>query len=108
MEIVPGVHAISAPGHTPGHMALAIVSEGEQLLDLVDVVGHPIHLEQPQWSMLVDDQPEVAERTRRALLERAAAEQSPILAYHFDFPGVGYVQKQQDEWKWQPIVAAPQ
>jgi len=106
VEIVPGVQAISAPGHTPGHMALAILSEGEQLLDLVDAVGHPIHLEQPQWSMLVDHQPDVAESTRRALLERAAAEQARILAYHFDFPGLGYVQGQQNEWKWQPIMAA--
>ncbi len=29
-EIVPGIQAIAAPGHTPGHMALAISSEGEQ------------------------------------------------------------------------------
>jgi glyoxylase-like metal-dependent hydrolase (beta-lactamase superfamily II) len=104
MEIVPGVHAVHAPGHTPGHMALTIVSEGEQLLDLVDVVGHPIHLEQPGWNMRTDYQPEVAERTRRMLLSRAADQHERILAYHFDFPGLGYVQQQQDEWKWQPIV----
>jgi len=28
-EIVPGIHAIAAPGHTPGHMALAINSGGD-------------------------------------------------------------------------------
>lgn len=108
MEIVPGIHAISAPGHTPGHMALAIVSQGEQLLDLVDVVGHPIHLEQPQWNMRTDYQPELAERTRRLLLDRAAREQTRILAYHFDFPGLGYVQEQRNAWKWTPIVATIQ
>jgi glyoxylase-like metal-dependent hydrolase (beta-lactamase superfamily II) len=108
MEIVPGIHAISAPGHTPGHMALAIVSQGEQLLDLVDVVGHPIHLEQLQWTMRTDYQPELAARTRRLLLDRAAREQTRILAYHFDFPDLGYVQQQQNEWKWQPIVATIQ
>jgi glyoxylase-like metal-dependent hydrolase (beta-lactamase superfamily II) len=105
IEIVPGIHAIHAPGHTPGHMALAIVSGGEQLLDLVDAVGHPIHLEHPHWNMRVDYQPELAERTRRMLLGRAASEHAPSLAYHFDFPGLGYVQQQQDAWKWQPIVA---
>jgi glyoxylase-like metal-dependent hydrolase (beta-lactamase superfamily II) len=104
MELVPGVHAVHAPGHTPGHMALAIVSEGEQLLDLVDVVGHPIHLEHPQWNMRTDYQPEVAERTRRMLLSRAVDQKARILAYHFDFPELGYVQQQQDEWKWRPIV----
>jgi glyoxylase-like metal-dependent hydrolase (beta-lactamase superfamily II) len=105
MEIVPGIHALHAPGHTPGHMALSIVSGGEQVIDLVDAVGHPIHLEHPEWNMRVDYQPEVAERTRRMLLSRAAAEHASILAYHFDFPGLGYVQPQQDTWKWQPIVA---
>ena len=104
MELVPGIHAIHAPGHTPGHMALAIVSEGEQLLDLVDVVGHPIHLEHPEWNMRTDYQPEVAEHTRRMLLSRAVDQQARILAYHFDFPGLGNVQQQQDEWKWRPIV----
>lgn len=104
-EIVPGIHAVHAPGHTVGHMALSIVSEGEQLLDLVDVVGHPIHLEHPEWSMWIDAEPDVAERTRRMLLRRATDQQARILAYHFDFPGLGYVQQQQNEWKWQPVVS---
>lgn len=105
-EIVPGIHAIHAPGHTPGHMALSITSGGKQLLHLVDTVGHPIHLEHPEWNMYVDYQPEIAERTRRMLLRRAAEQQARILAYHFDFPGLGYVQQQQDAWKWQSSVVA--
>jgi glyoxylase-like metal-dependent hydrolase (beta-lactamase superfamily II) len=104
LEIVPGIHAIHAPGHTPGHMALSITSEGEQLLHLVDVIGHPIHLEHPEWSMWSDNAPDMAERTRRMLLRRAADQHAPILAYHFDFPGLGYVQQQQKEWRWQPTV----
>ena len=102
IEIVPGIHAIAAPGHTPGHMALAIVSEGEQLLNLVDVVGHPIHLEQPHWNMHTDHQPELAEHTRRLLLSRAAEQRACILAYHFNFPGIGYVQQRRQAWKWLP------
>ena len=58
--------------------------------------------------MRTDYQPELAERTRRMLLDRAAREQARILAYHFDFPGLGYVQQQRDAWKWQPIVATTQ
>lgn len=106
IEIVPGVCAISAPGHTPGHMALSIASQGEQLLHLVDVIGHPIHLERPQWNMRIDYQPETAQHTRRSLLQRAASEQARILAYHFDFPGLGYVQQQPNGWKWQAVLPA--
>lgn len=104
IEIVPGIQAIFAPGHTPGHMAVSIISQGKQLLDLVDAVGHPIHLQHPEWNMRIDYQPELAENTRRKLLARASTEQTRILAYHFDFPGLGYVQQQQDVWKWQALA----
>src|SRR5580704_8235732 len=33
-EIVPGIQAIPAPGHTPGHIALLISSSGGQLLHM--------------------------------------------------------------------------
>jgi glyoxylase-like metal-dependent hydrolase (beta-lactamase superfamily II) len=46
-EIVPGILAIPAPSHTPGHMALEISSEGEQLLCISDAALHPIHMEHP-------------------------------------------------------------
>ncbi|HEY7710554.1 MAG TPA: MBL fold metallo-hydrolase, partial [Candidatus Entotheonella sp.] len=31
-EIAPGIQVVAAPGHTPGHIALRITSNGEQLL----------------------------------------------------------------------------
>jgi glyoxylase-like metal-dependent hydrolase (beta-lactamase superfamily II) len=106
MEIAPGVHVIPAPGHTPGHVVVAVESEGERLLHLVDAVGHPIHLEHPAWAMRLDHDPEMAVRTRHQLLARAEAQRARILAYHFDFPGLGYIQAESDAWKWQPIEAA--
>jgi glyoxylase-like metal-dependent hydrolase (beta-lactamase superfamily II) len=53
-EIVPGITALAAPGHTPGHMALAIQSDGQQLLHLVDTVMHPIQLAHPTWVSVFD------------------------------------------------------
>ena len=102
-EIVPGIQAIAAPGHTPGHMALAISSGGEQLLCISDVVLHPIHLEQPGWYAAVDFAPEQVVPARRRLLNRAAAENALVLAFHFPFPGLGYVVQKGEAWHWQPI-----
>src|SRR4030065_2461368 len=48
-EIVPGIRAVATPGHTPGHMSLAISSQGEQLLCISDAFLHPIHIEHPEW-----------------------------------------------------------
>ena len=102
-EIVSGIRALAAPGHTPGHMALAISSRGEQLLCVSDAVLHPIHLEQPDWYSAVDFAPEQVVATRRGLLKRAAAEKALVLAFHFPFPGLGHVSQSGDTWQWQPI-----
>jgi len=102
-EIVPGIRAVSAPGHTPGHMAVAIASDSEQLLYISDAVLHQIHLEQPDWYATVDFAPEQVVTTRRRLLNLAAAEKALVLAFHFPFPGLGYVIQKGEGWQWQPI-----
>ena len=103
-EIMPGISALAAPGHTPGHMALAIASKDDQLLCLSDMVLHPIHLEQPEWYATVDFAPEQVIATRRRFLEMAATKRALVLAFHFPFPGLGYVVQKEDTWQWQPIV----
>ena len=102
-EIVAGVHAIPAPGHTPGHMGLLISSGDEQALHLADTVLHPIHLERPEWYPLYDLQQEQAASTRRQLLDRAAAENALVLSYHFPFPSLGYLSQKDKGWQWEPI-----
>jgi glyoxylase-like metal-dependent hydrolase (beta-lactamase superfamily II) len=37
------------------------------------------------------------------LLNRAAAEKALVLAFHFPFPGLGYVVQKGEGWQWQPI-----
>jgi glyoxylase-like metal-dependent hydrolase (beta-lactamase superfamily II) len=102
-EILPGIRAIATPGHTPGHMAIAMVSEGEQLLCIADTVLHPIHLEHPEWYGVVDFDPDQLVPTRRRILSRAAAEKVLVHAFHFPFPGLGYIVKKGDGWQWQPV-----
>jgi len=102
-EIVPGIRVVAAPGHTPGHMAVVIASDGEQLLYISDAVLHPIHVEQPEWYAAVDFAPRQVTITRRRLLNRAAAEKALVLAFHFPFPGLGHVIQKGEQWKWQPI-----
>lgn len=103
-EILPGIQAMAAPGHTPGHMALAISSRGEQLLCLSDTVLHPIHLEQPDWFATVDLDPEKVVATRHRLLTKAATDKALVIAFHLPFPGLGRVVPKGKGWQWQPIV----
>lgn len=102
-EVLPGIQAIAAPGHTPGHMALSISSESEQLLCVSDAVLHPIHLNRPEWHAAIDLDPGQVEATRRRILSKAATEKALLLAFHFPFPGLGRVAHGKEAWQWQPI-----
>jgi glyoxylase-like metal-dependent hydrolase (beta-lactamase superfamily II) len=102
-EIVPGIRAIAAPGHTPGHMAVAISSKGEQLWHLADTVAHPIHLEQPDWHLAFDMSPEETVATRYRLLQQAADSKAMVLLTHFPAPGLGHIIPNGERWQWQPI-----
>jgi glyoxylase-like metal-dependent hydrolase (beta-lactamase superfamily II) len=102
-EIVPGIHAVAARGHTPGHMAVAISSGNQQLFYIADAVIHPIHLEHPDWYAVVDFAPDEVVSTRRRLFNRVAAENALVLAFHFPFPGLGRIVPKEDAWSWQPV-----
>jgi glyoxylase-like metal-dependent hydrolase (beta-lactamase superfamily II) len=104
VEIVPGIRAIAAPGHTPGLMALSVTCEGEQLLCISDVIIHPVHLARPEWFAATDVVPDQVIATRRKLLSRAALEKSQVMAFHFPFPGLGYISRRDQGWQWQPVV----
>jgi glyoxylase-like metal-dependent hydrolase (beta-lactamase superfamily II) len=102
-EIVPGVRAIPAPGHTPGHLAILLSSEGQHLMNVGDAAVHPLHLEKPDWENGFDLAADVAVSTRRTLLERAVAESMHLMAFHFPFPSMGRAAaRAEGGWAWTP------
>jgi glyoxylase-like metal-dependent hydrolase (beta-lactamase superfamily II) len=105
-EIVPGVRAIPAPGHTPGHMVVFVSSAGERLLYISDTVYHPLHLGHPDWTPIYDIVPEQAAASKRRVFDLAAKEQAWVIGQHFPpFPSLGHVVKSEEGWRWQPIEA---
>ena len=102
-EIVPGIHILPASGHTPGHMAVAISSQGEAMLCIADAAIHPIHLEQLDWYSVFDLAPEQALASKRQLLDRVAVDKALVFAFHFPFPGLGHITKKGRGWQWLPI-----
>lgn len=103
-EIVPGIHAMPAPGHSAGHMVVQVSSDGELLLYIADTVLHPLHLEHPDWLPIYDVFPEEAAASKRRVFDWAAAEEALVIGQHFPpFPSLGTVIKKGEGWRWRPI-----
>lgn len=106
-EIVPGIRAVAAFGHTPGHLAFEL-QEGEATLFLsVDTFNHPvISLAHPEWHLGFDYDREQAAATRRQILARLAADRTLTLGYHMPWPGLGRVVPDGEGFRWivEPLV----
>ncbi len=103
VELLPGITAVKAGGHTPGQIALIIDSENEQLLYISDAFLHPLHMEQINWQTNYDLDHLKAKQSRVKLLELAHKENMLINAFHFDFPGLGRIDKRNSKWNFSEI-----
>lgn len=91
--VVSGVDAVDAAGHTPGHTAYHLESEGKRLLFIADACNHYVmSMQKPDWHVRFDMDKAAAAAARRRLLGMAAADGVPIAGYHMPFPAVGYVE----------------
>ncbi len=103
-EIVPGVTAVAAPGHTLGHHAFLLHDGESKMLHLMDTAVHYlVGPEEPDWALAVEMDQEVAAATRRRLFKQAAEERLLVAGYHFPFPGIGRIVEQGPSWRFVPI-----
>ncbi len=100
-EVVSGVTAVSAFGHTPGHMTYHIESEGHRLLITADTANHYIlSLQNPDWEVRFDMDKAAAAATRRKIFGMVAADKIPFIGYHMPFPGIGYLEPKGDGFRY--------
>lgn len=102
-SVAPGITAMAAFGHTPGHMTYMIESEGQQLLVAADFANHYVwSLGYPDWEVKFDMDKAAAAKTRRRVLDMLAADGIPFIGYHMPWPGMGYVEAQGDGFRYVP------
>jgi glyoxylase-like metal-dependent hydrolase (beta-lactamase superfamily II) len=107
-EIAPGITAVDATGHSPGHTAFVIQSGGKSLTHVVDAINHPaFFVRHPEWSAVFDMDAEKARTTRRRLLDMAATERTQLAFYHAPFPAIGHVRKEGNGFQFAPTPWSP-
>ena len=105
-EVAPGIRFVNAPGHTPGHVAFHLSSGSDQLMISNDAAYVPaLVAPNPDWHGVYDQDAPLAEKSRRALLDRVVAEKMMICGYHFPFPGAGTLTKDGNGYAFVPVKA---
>lgn len=91
-ELAPGLTALPAQGHTPGHTVFLVTSGEGRHLVWSDTTNKPeLFVRNPTWQVQFDMDGEAAMATRLRLLDMAAAERMTVGGYHFPFPAVGHI-----------------
>ncbi len=102
-EFLPGVQAMAAPGHTVGHHMFMVTSNGKSFAFLGDLTHHAVLLlEKPLMEFSYDTDPKQAAQTRVKMLDMLAANNIPVMSYHFAWPGYGHVAKSGDGFRYFP------
>jgi glyoxylase-like metal-dependent hydrolase (beta-lactamase superfamily II) len=107
-EAAPGITAIAAFGHTPGHVAFSVSSGTESMLVLSDSARNPyLFVRHPDWQPSFDMDGPVAVATRRRLLDQAAADRMLVHGYHFPFPATGHIARTASGYELVPTLWRP-
>ncbi len=91
-ELVPGVRARAAAGHTPGHTVYVVESKGQKLLlwgDLMHVAA--AQFPDPGVTIHFDSDSPAAAAQRKKIFAEAAASGEWVGGAHLSFPGLGHL-----------------
>lgn len=107
-ELVPGVKAVAARGHTPGHTIYAVESKGQKLMlwgDLMHVAA--VQFENPTVTISFDSDNKAAMAQRLKAYADAAKQGYMVGATHLSFPGLGYLRTEGKGYAWMPVNYVP-
>ncbi len=102
-EILPGIRAVAAPGHTPGHSYYAVESGGQKLLLLGDMIhAGAVQFAHPGTTIRFDVDATAAKARRASEMADAAKNGYWVGAAHLSFPGIGHIAKDGTGYRWLP------
>jgi glyoxylase-like metal-dependent hydrolase (beta-lactamase superfamily II) len=102
-EVVPGIRAVNAYGHSPGMLAFHVESAGRRLLIWGDVANqYVVSIQRPEWGTGFDDIKDAAIATRRRILDMVATDRLAVAGFHMPFPSLGWVERSGTSYRWVP------
>ncbi len=102
-EVIPGIRAVAAHGHTPGHTCYLIADGNAQAMFIADTSNRPELLaRRPDFHAIFDFDAQMAEAARRKIYDQAAADRIRVTGYHFPFPANGYFAKEGSGYRFVP------
>lgn len=102
------ITAMATPGHTPGHTAFRLTSQGQTLVFAGDVLhGIAVQFARPDVTILSDCDPALAATTRQHFLQAAADNGWRIAGAHLPFPGIGHVRREGAHFAFVPEEYLP-
>lgn len=103
-EVVTGITAVEAAGHTPGHTAFVIASGNAKMMYVADITNTPVlFATNPEWKVMFDMDPDKAIATRKRILDMAATDKLQLSFYHASFPSTGFIAKAGAGYRFVPV-----
>lgn len=103
--LVPGVRAIAAYGHTPGHTLFELSSAGKSFHYMSDLTNVPaLFARNPDFAVTFDMDAEAARLVRRSILAKVASQSSLVGGFHFPAPSMGRMVARGKGYAFQPIA----
>jgi len=100
-EVVPGIHALPLPGHTPGHTGYRVGSGPSSVFIWGDIVHVPaVQSALPDAGTAMDVDPALAVKTRKETFKQAAEEGILIAGMHMEFPGLAQLKSEGDGYRF--------
>jgi glyoxylase-like metal-dependent hydrolase (beta-lactamase superfamily II) len=103
-DLMPGIKAVAAPGHTPGHSTYLIESQGNKLMlwgDLMHVAA--VQFPEPSVTIQFDSDSKAAAVQRKRAYAEAAKQGYLVGAAHLSFPGLGHLRAEGKGYVWLPV-----
>ncbi|ASQ06358.1 MBL fold metallo-hydrolase [Sinorhizobium meliloti] len=101
---VPGLGSILYAGHTPGHSAITLESEGQKIVFWGDIThGDILQFDEPGIAIEFDIDQKAAVDARDIAFRQAVAGKYLVAGAHIAFPGIGHVRKDSTNCDWLPV-----